>query len=380
MFNKLILLLIFSTLANAEPRREHFANCNIWGYLDGPRKEAMATRNLRIAVDSDSNVWYLNSYIYGNLRCITKEGRVITITGNDYWLSDNRITEGPASAMNALGVRSYSYGLPDGFFVVYGAPLKGEAYGCIYSKTEKGEIVKIWKNSAQHGRWWFKRVVGGGAAAWPLLRGQKIAGTAARAISNIQVGVNDELIVFAGKGFFRFDTATKELTCIAGFDDYKDKIPKTTSGNYPSPTEAFVDAESAFYVSYYYSDSPSEGVSIWRISPALDTAVKIAGAYGCCGPHMRPHRHNAKILPAGIILPSDHDKNTLRRAENGVYTHLCFDGEWRVSTTTAVPWAHFDFSVGPDGTGYSAYLGADFWGDFRMYKITGIDYGKPSVP
>lgn len=388
----------------AELHREYFAFRNVWGYMDGPREGAYATRGLRTFVDADSNVWMLNSIYYGNLRCITKNGRVITITGNDYWLSDNSITEGPASAMGPLNDRNYGFGFQGGYFIVLGVPLKGEAEGCIYGTTAKGELVKIWKNSQKNGRWWFKKVVGLGSTAWPLTHGGKLTGAgAAKSVVSIETGPYNEVLVFGGKssarGVFRLDTATLELTCLLGVNDYKPRIPTASNGDTVNPSECFVDADHNYYLGYYYNGVPAGvvgcGGAIYRVSMNLDTvslfvrsnvqrsdydgAVTTVGFF--CGPHMRPNRNNAYCLPANIITPSCHDEAMLRRVMDGRVSTLCKDGEWRESPVSSLVmlWTHFDFCAGPNGTGYSGYLSPDNWGDFRMYKIGGIDWAKPTL-
>lgn len=371
--------------------REYFAHCNYWGYLDGQRQGSLGGRGINADVDAEGNVYYLQANYYGNIRCVLTNGRVITITGNEYYLPDFSLTEGPASALAPLGPRIYIYAAPEVTFMIVGVPVKGEGHGAIYARTQKGEIVKIWKR-ADNGRWWFKRVVGGGPSVAPTTHGSVISGLSITKANSVMSGPHRSIIVFANSGLFRLDTASGQLTCLCGKNDYFDAgralISASLSADSP-PNEAYVDSLGAFYINWY---SPAIGGTV-RVSPGLDSItlfckdngdqkdgpVETAGFF--CGPQVRGNRNMCMFLPAACMTNGSQDEASLRRIYQGRISTLCLDGEWREFPggpgTGYCNWFYLDVTPGPNNTAYTGYM-YSLTHDLRLYKITDLDFSKPT--
>jgi hypothetical protein len=320
-------------------------------------------------------------------------GRVITITGNEYYLPDYNLTEGPASALATLGPRIYIFAAPLVSFMIQGVPVKGEGHGAIYAHTMKDEIVKIWKR-ADNGRWWFKRVIGGGGSVAPASHGGVIAGLSLNKAKSVMSGPHRSVMVFANSGLFQFDTGTGQLTCLCGQDDYSTvgrALISPSLSVLSFPNEAYVDSVGAFYFNWY---SASVGGTV-RVTPGLDSItlfckdngdeidgpVETAGFF--CGPQVRSHRNMCMFMPAGLMTNGSQDENVLRRVYNKRISTLCLDGEWReFAGSSEAPnhngckWFYLDVTPGPSNTAFTAYMYTGLTWDLRFYKVTGVDLGK----
>lgn len=101
------------------PQREHFAFCNLFEYLDGSKLEAMSGKSPNLAWDERGNIYFFATFWYGAIRCcIWTDGRIVTITGNDYWTPHLNLREGPASAFPPpTGGSWINYSYPGGIAV-----------------------------------------------------------------------------------------------------------------------------------------------------------------------------------------------------------------------------------------------------------------------
>jgi len=133
--------------------------------------------------------------------------------------------------------------------------------------------------------------------------------------------------------------------------------------------------------------------AIWRVSPdgakvepyardakkglTMEDGPALSAGFAC-GPHMRPMLNSAFLHPPDTLFTSAHDEAPLRRVRNGRISSLCKDGEWReLGNRAKERLAWFRNGVpGPNGTAYQTYGGAT---DVRTWRITGIDWGKPTA-
>lgn len=387
----LLLLVLFSLNAFAKMQRHYLAHSNYYGYLDGERQGSLGSRGINVDVDDEGNIYYLQANVYGNLRCIQTNGRVVTITGNEYYLPDYNLSEGPAVSLATLSrQRSYMYDQTGVSFVVLGVPGKGEGHGVIYAATPKGELVKIWKR-ADNGRWWFKRVAGGGANAGPATKGDTISGKALKKVLAVRYGPQGSIMVFANAGFFRLDTATNLLTCVCGRNDWYQKGTVIAgfpdAGNLDSPGEAYMDTAGTMYFNWYQC----VGGAIVSVTPPHDSIKLIfknpsgglmdgplPGAAMFCAPQIRNLRNNAKFQSPGVLYPGSQDDG-LHRILNDRLSSMNLDGEWR-ENRKMVNWVYLDFSPGPNNTAFTGYSYTGLSYDIRLYQITGFDGAKPTVP
>jgi RNA polymerase sigma factor (sigma-70 family) len=376
---------------------EHFAFVLPDGYLNGPRKEAMDHRAGFGPAEADAkgNIYGMGSWGGVLIRCIRADGQVETITGEDYYMADFKLTEGPASALGTPP-RSFTYGL-NAFagLLVEGVPSEGEGKGqllCIMNN----QVFKVWKNAEKGNRWWFKRIIGGGKTKLPQARGQSVPALDAElAISGCQLDKEHKLVIWttAGSGY-RYDG--EKLNCFLSKADYQDKALKTKNGPV-GPGQFFLAADGAVYLGYYFtSDAAFKGdvAAIWRLSPDGSKAEPFAKssrtaswdgdalteAHFFCGPHFSAV--NSAFGPPEIFLTAAHDEATVRRVMNGRTSRLCLDGEWR-----EVPGQGGKlllFISGPGRAGPGAIYGSKGSGgsnhenDHRMYMVRGIDFSKPT--
>jgi len=379
-------------------KREHFAFINQYGHLDGPRREAIAGRGPRIALDAKGNAYFFAAHYYGALRCVRTGGQVVSLSGNDYWNSDMPLTEGPASCLgNPYGVRGMSFGLPTGTLVVKGVPDEGADKGCIYTTDPYKNVVRVFRNKEKNNRWWFERIAGGGKTPAPQKRGQSAVAkeVAFRYMPRLQHDRNGKLVIFVDGAFYHCEAG--KLVCLLGPADYKDKGIKLKKGP-PTPAEGFLAGDGSFYLGYYYSGAgeASERAAIWRVSPdgaRVEPYVRdvkhglnmkdgpALKAEFACGPHLRPMINSPLMHPPDILIVSAHDEYALRRVKDGRVATLCKDGEWRefskkpVLLKQSAPWFR-NWTPGPNGTAYLVYSGHK---DVRTWLISGIDWGKPTV-
>ena len=379
------------------PKREHFAFINQLGYLDGPRREAQAGKVPRLGVDAKGDLYFFSAHFYGALRWIQPDGRIVTISGNDYWNSDIKLAEGPASCLgNPYGIRGVSFGLPTGTLVVEGVPDEGAEKGCIYTTDPYKNVVRVFRNKDKEDRWWFERVAGGGKAPTPAKRGEAVAAKEVgfQRMPRLQHDKDGKLVVFVDSGFYHLEHG--KLTCLLGPADYGAKGPKNTKTKKVVPVlEGFMGGDGSFYLGYYYSGGGGDGAAIaaiWRVSPdgtrvepyARDTKKGLTMEDGpalsagfACGPHMWMI-NNARYQPPDILFTSAHDESMLRRVRDGRVSSLCKDGEWRELGNRAKERfvGALTWSIGPNGTVYQTQHS---FRDIRTWLVTGIDFDKPTV-
>jgi len=381
------------------PQREHFAFCNCFEYLDGPRLEAMSGRSPNLAWDERGNIYFFATFWYGAIRCIRTDGRVVTIAGNDYWTPDLNLSEGPASAFpSPTGGSGTNFSYPSGGIAVQGAPDEGEDKGCIYVASHHGGIYRIFRNKSKNNRWWFAQAIGFGKAAVPRKRGETVAAKSVNLsyVSNLQIGLNGRLQLFVKGSFLEYHDG--KLTCLLGPEDYVGKADN--GGPRQSCSEGYLAGDGSFYLGTYYDGEGygSRGVAIYRAKlangivkvepvakaqssqPRDGNALTEAGWF--CGPHFAFGRNEARYQPPNVVFTSSHDEATLRRILDGRSATLCSDGQWREVTKgdpKTTPWWFHMCRIGPDGTFYQIYRGGDWGTDQRMYRITGIDSTRPTA-
>ncbi len=379
------------------PRREHFAFLNVYEYLDGPRLEAMSGKSPNISWDDEGNMYFFSTLWYGAIRCIRTDGRVVTISGNDYWMPVLPLTEGPASALpHPAGGTAKNYSYPSGGIAVQGMPDQGADKGCIYVAAASGGVDRVFRNKDHGGRWWFQRIMGTGKAPVPRKRGTSVAAmdVALGWVSRLEIGRNGKLQVFAKGSFLEYENG--QLVCLLGPDDY---LGKGGEGPKAPCSEGYLGSDGSFYLGTYYDGEGygGKGTAIYRVMVSSDgikveplaksqrgvqggDAMTEAGWH--CGPHLAAGWNEARYQPPGVLLTSSHDEAALRRIMDGRSAMLCNDGEWRElvgNRNRNTPlWFHM-WRIGPNGTGYQIYSGGDWFSDQRLYRITGIDYARPTV-
>lgn len=372
------------------PTVEHFA----WSpagtlYLDGPALQALSPVRSGCGVSDDAgNVWLGTNSLgpYPGPRCILRgSGQVWLAFGDDYWNTDFGLEEGPGSAFCNQGqAEGFEQSSVTAF--VFGSPLEGGDKGCFYF-TDGRTVKKVWKNPDKGGRWWFKVIVASKGKHSPRSKGQSLpALEAGFSIKCLQVMPDGRLIVFGEGGFYEYRQGT--LVCLLGFDDYKDKGPRSAKGGPEMPTQGILGGDGVFYVGTYFSGSgySGRGPAVWRISsdakqvePYVQNRGKGDGAGMTtgyfCGPHIWSSMHNYRYIPPDCIFLMAHDDAWIRRVRNGRVSTLCADGEWRELDDYKKGLRNFRWwAPGPGGTATAV---ADTVSKFLVFRVSGIDYGKP---
>ena len=159
--------------ASDAPKIEHMAFCFGREYLDGPALEASCADHKIWTVDAKGNQYVMATPTMA-VRCITTDGMVRTIAGDDRYLPYTGAEEGPACMLpSELG--GAEAGHPGGgvYLTVKGLPRGGEDKGCIYTAMG-GYPSRLFKNKEKGGRWWYK-VVGKGGQPLPAKAGDSVA-------------------------------------------------------------------------------------------------------------------------------------------------------------------------------------------------------------
>jgi hypothetical protein len=258
---------------------------------------------------------------------------------------------------------------------IQGLPLEGGDKGCFYvsSGADKKTILKAWKNKEKGDRWWYKEVAKLSSPCYGL-----------------QVTKDDKLYVFSRTEVFRFENDKLEKILDVGKFGLK-------PGGPPGVTAFGIDGDGE---TIYFGDNGEPG-KIWRIPSDQSKAEEYAGGFGwkrgsnrapdgrlyicgpakniymMCGPWMG--QSGGKFLPPDCLFPGSADERDARRIRDGRASTLCKDGEWRELDRGEKNQALYKFRAwtpGPNGTAYSYYDGAK---EIRVYRITGIDYNKPTV-
>ena len=391
------------SMANDEasiPTKEVFAFVRMYEYLDGPRLEAMGGKSSNLAWDDKGNMYFFSSFGYGAIRCCRTDGRIVTISGNDYWNPTEYLPEGPASSLGApTGGRGYHYSYATGDIAVQGIPEDGEDKGCIYVSGGIKGFVRVFRNKAKGNRWWFERIAGAGKAKAPTKRGQSVVAkdVALGRVHYLQFDLDEKLWLFAKGAFFHYKDG--ELTCILGPDDY---LGKGGPGPEKPCKEGYMGGDGSFYLGTYLTGEGygATGTAVYRVTISPDEVIKVVPyaraqkrgvvldgdamteASWHCGPHFAPGWNATRYQPANVLIVSANDEAALRRIVDGRTSTLCNDGEWRElvgkRTKTAPLWFH-GWRIGPNSTGYQFYSGGDWAGECRLYRITGFDLSKPTV-
>jgi hypothetical protein len=326
------------------------------------------------------------------------DGRMMTIAGNDYWNPVLGLSEGPAAFM-----RSASHCLGHGYsgsnMVALGVPHEGGEQDYL-AVAVGGQVFKVWKNAEKGGRWWFRRIAGGGKQDLPTVRGQSIPALDAKSAVRVHAGKDGALYVNGGRGAFRLDNGT--LTCVLGFDDYKDMAPKTQRGD-PAPADKILAAGNGdFYVQFPSSAQP--GTTIYRIPPDFSSCEPYVGIVGSqhgggpapdgkhyfdgpgwgaqffCGPFLKFSMLDYRYLPPDIVMLHTADDHWMRRARDGRVSTLCADGRWRELDKRPDVKGSFaafrSWIPGPKGTVYQIYCTSR---DIRYWRLTGIDCAQPTT-
>jgi RNA polymerase sigma factor (sigma-70 family) len=343
------------------PKIEHYAGANIYGYLDGPKMGIMGVFGGNC--DEQGNL-----YSGGGTRCIrASDGMTIRIVGGAPNVGKPLPPEGPAcyiSDLSGAGPGAYGVGTP---FAVQGRPLDGGDKGTIYIGTGNGrKVAKVWKNKEKGDRWWYKEIA-------------EVSGSV-----HLQMSKDDKtLYVCSASEVFRYenDKLVKVLD-LSKFDVKNHKGGQVGRGMFVIGGDGNI----------YFGDKGEPG-RIWRIPPDLSKAEEYGGGfekpeyfcgpakkgYWMCGPWIAPDQNNYKFIAADTLFPCSADENDLRRIRDGRISALCKDGEWRELDRGEKNQALYKFRAwtpGPNGTAYSYYDGAK---EIRVYRITGIDYNKPTV-
>jgi hypothetical protein len=336
------------------PKREHYAFGQIRSYLNGPRKQALHME-CSGAPDEAGNLFILDYVSLGSIRCITVEGQVIPIAGNDHWNSPTTEKEGPAY-MLCFGPTGGFGGYCGGAIVAQGRPLEGEDKGAIYTSGGK----KIYKN--KDGQWWFKSVPGLGGLP--------------------QIGKDGKLYICKDGEYFCYEDDGKKLAKVLAKQDYAGK-----AGLQGGESPIVMSNDGSFYIS---KGLEKPVVKVWPDKQRVEEyVVNVAhGSYRdgpatktgwYCGPMLSGYKNDMRYLPPGVLLIHTADESLARRIKDGRSSTLHPDGEWRENPGNgkADGWNAFrDFCVGPNGTAFATYGGCE---DIRTYRFSGIDWGKATV-
>lgn len=358
---------------------EHYWGVGPNGYLDGPRTEAMNQGYTVGTCDDDGNLyaWSLGGgYSHCGLRAlqgVMAAGRVIHISGNDYFQYDLGLAEGPASCLPPVSQA-----------VAVGQPAEGK--GCFYVHAG-GRLVKLWKNPDKNGRWWFKTVFSGSKPP-PTTRGAKApAADLGMNPGNMQVDREGALYFSLGGNHYAYDDQSRTVTCILT----RDELPKDKNGQ-PMADWGFGgvirDDNGCFYVSEYNNLKES-----WRIPAGGGKAEPYVRArYGndsrdgpalftgwFCGPHFNAAVNPMRFLPPDCLLITCHDESWLRRVRGGRVSTLCADGEWRELEKNArgqAPGWFRNYVPGPNAV--FGWVDA-FRPHARVWRVPNVDLSKPTV-
>ena len=407
--------------AKDAPKVEHYAMAADIDYLDGPRLEALGRGKGHLpATDVDGNLYLVCKYSTCRIRCILADGTIETIAGDDRWPGNMSLTEGPASYLPNLAYspRAGDYSVPGTLIQVYGYPLKGEEYGCLYLYWPDESPIRIFKNKKQDDRWWFQKLGTTGGEKPPVVVGESAK------ISELDLlGARIRQGFMEWKGnLYSFDLANPdgEITCMAILSDYLPKLtalyeawlatdpnPKPKQRRKPKVPSQFSRGEDGVIYMASYWNSPPGGVyrmlPDWKTvehlvsdnSPVLKTLSKEALAErvkgldreNIDGPGLLTTWHcgPADITVCGnLLFLHSIDSVAVRRWRDGRVSTLCYDGEWREAPsrrfrpTGGVSGKHHH--PGADGKYiYITYPGEERGGDNRILRFGPSDFNKATI-
>lgn len=357
------------------PESVHYAVAAPWDYLDGPRMGAMIMAHRGSMCDDQDNLYLLTYYGLPVLRCIRANGMVETITGDDRPLNDLGLSEGPAAFLPRLSAYG-GFGSIASWMSVQGAPFDGEEKGSIYVGATGGPAFRVFRNKAQGGRWWFKRL-----AFADLKRPFKVA----------VESDGSSLGVVCDGSYYRYDAGKGTLTPLLSFADYATKMEKAT-GKKVVP-EAIVRAEDGAFYLWNNSGEAGSGKGVFHIPPDKSRCEQIItqhahgqGGNKMDGPGMTSTYFGGPILcgyrPPQTLFVTAVDDGLLRRWREGrVSTWSEKDGEWHEFAKLPPNQWFYGWCPGPRGSNYAynTYNGQCRDGDDRIFKIGPIDFDKPTV-
>ncbi len=365
-------------------------------YLDGPRLEAGLDRNVGSCFDGDGNIFFVDQSIQG-IRCIRAEdGRVMTITGDDCLNCGGvNAAAGPASA---LRLNSTFHGYQGGIGLrARGLPLaegKGELY---ITEKRSRTTFKVWKDEKHGGRWWQERWQVTDPAKLPRQTGQVVdAGGVVTLGGQLLKDGSEMLTTQAG---FAYRLAGGKITCVVSPPDYAERevtvhgtktIVKTWSNfggiRYDELGNSFIIVGKGIMWRYWPATKKLEhfvgtGQGGEGRKPGLDGKVYGSdgptwGAKFFCGPR-GPMTH--PTIPE-LFFPTAADDMTLRRVWKGRVSSLYPDGEWREQPRVMAAMCAFKnckFSR-KDSSALYVLVGSKH-SDHRIFRVTGIDFTKPTV-
>ncbi len=137
---------------------EHVAFSGSSGHLDGPAREGMSRTTPVVEADAAGNLYLVDIKAHA-IRAVRKRGgRLFTLSGNGHITFGSPLAEGPAEHLRigTLAASSRPY------LATVGNPLEGE--GSLYYAAADGQVVvRLFRNKAKGGRWWYERVAGLGS-------------------------------------------------------------------------------------------------------------------------------------------------------------------------------------------------------------------------
>jgi hypothetical protein len=320
--------------ASGRPGGELWAFVNSAGRLDGPRREAMGNAG-GAGVDDAGNL-----YSSGG-RVIRVDGMVETVWGDNFNFSPLGLDEGPACWMKTQPARKVGWS-SQGRISVQGLPLEGGDKGAIFLAASNPDLVyRIWKNKDKGGRWWFKRVAGGGSAA-PPASGKSAPALEVKLAGPMLIRSYDQYVYLrAGdathSNVYRYDDKKGELTGLLDAADYRDKLDKNRNGSPARAEHVIVGTDGTIYLGC----SVGEGNRpVYKVSADRSKLEKIVygrgynfGNPGFDGPALRTTYFDGPILieynPPDTLFMTAVDDSYLRRYKDGRVSSLCGDGEWR---------------------------------------------------
>lgn len=329
---------------NERFRVEQFALAGPSEYLDGPRLEAMLPYHRVGQCDVDGNLYLIPLMGFGSLRCARVDGRMQTIAGDNVWGTDLELDEGPAACLpNLLGDSSFGSAGPP--LCVRGRPLEGGEKGSIYvvaadtAASGRGIVYRIWKNGEQRGRWWFRRVAGGGTKPPPSEQGAEAPGRDVwlnRPRFTMDAGGSEKTYIVSEGNVWLLDDRSGAITCVLARRDYRDRVKHWRKGAKLGPPDEVVIADDGTAYLNWYKGSYPNGM-IYRVS-ADRRQVKLVvfnaqdknkedgpgvQTYWFGGPQMNGYQ------PPDLIFAGAVDDRRIRRLKDGRIASLCRDGKWR---------------------------------------------------
>jgi hypothetical protein len=371
-----------------------FAFIQAYGfYLDGPRLEAGWSRELSAAFDEKGNL-YVGDMYGENLRVIRRDGRVVTLTGDNYFNHGLNADEGPACQLNISSGRGGYSSLST---AVRGVPLAGK--GAIYLAFDRS-VFKIWRSAERNGRWWFERIAGSVRPGAKAISGTGQSGKALDAALSgptVQCLADGTLLIGTYSHVYRYEAG--KLTCILSPEDYGREITVGVRKVKPAgwggiggqihlhePSGSFLlvgygviwryRPETKSVEHFLGTDQGREGMAPGLDGKRYTGDGPTIGAQWHCGPRM------PKSLPTRpeVFFPTAADHLEVRRVCRQRQSTLCKDGKWRELPGLHPPEAlriGKSWLVLDDGKTICRTYG--YFCDTRIVRIRGLDLASPTV-